>query len=61
MGEELSPIEALSFAYALTGNQAYATAVAPRLEALTQEDWWHERELRDADHGGGHQHHGARL
>jgi hypothetical protein len=42
MGQELSPIDALALAYALTGNADYAQAAAPRLAALAGEDWWHE-------------------
>jgi hypothetical protein len=42
MGQELSPIDALALAYALTGNADYAQAAAPRLAILAHEDWWHE-------------------
>ena len=41
MGQELSPIDALAFAYALTHNRAYAAAAAARLETLADEDWWY--------------------
>ena len=42
MGEEFSPIEALSLAYAMTGKTEYARAAAPRLVTLAGEDWWFE-------------------
>ena len=41
MGEELSPIEALAFAYALTQKAEYAAAGVPRLVTLAGEDWWY--------------------
>jgi hypothetical protein len=40
MGQELSPIDTLAFAYAMTRNPAYGAAAASRLETLAGEDWW---------------------
>jgi hypothetical protein len=41
MGQELSPLETLCFAYAMTHSPVYAAAAVPRLEALAAEDWWY--------------------
>ena len=41
MGQELSPIDSLALAYALTHNADYGAAAASRLEALAADDWWY--------------------
>jgi len=41
MGQELSPLDVLAFAYALTHKADYAAAGVSRLMALAGEDWWY--------------------